>query len=187
MTNTIASGCGAESVGRAGRPSPSCPIGWRRRGTSACACRQQACERIAAGDTAEQAAPHCKDPITLARSIHRAPMGTAATAQPVVLGQGRSQRRALSAGTHHPCLGSGRALPYSADRGKKSVSRQALDELKQQIPLLDYLQAHDWQPARRLSRGRLMGLCPLHADHKPSFLVDPSKRPVLLLRLWPRR
>jgi hypothetical protein len=24
-------------------------------------CRQQACERIAAGDTAEQAAPHCKD------------------------------------------------------------------------------------------------------------------------------
>jgi len=55
------------------------------------------------------------------------------------------------------------------------VSRQALDELKQQIPLLDYLQAHDWRPARRLARGRLMGLCPLHSDHKPSFLVDPSK------------
>ena len=55
------------------------------------------------------------------------------------------------------------------------MNRQALDELKQQIPLLDYLQAHDWQPARQLSRGRLMGLCPLHADHKPSFLVDPDK------------
>ena len=55
------------------------------------------------------------------------------------------------------------------------MNRQALDELKQQIPLLDYLQAHDWQPARPLSRGRWMGLCPLHADHKPSFLVDPSK------------
>lgn len=55
------------------------------------------------------------------------------------------------------------------------MSRQVLDELKQQIPLLDYLQAHDWQPARQLSRGRLMGLCPLHADHKPSFLVDPHK------------
>ncbi len=55
------------------------------------------------------------------------------------------------------------------------MSRQALDELKQQIPLLDYLQAQDWQPARQLSRGRLMGLCPLHSDHKPSFLVDPSK------------
>lgn len=25
-------------------------------------CRQQACQRIASGDTAEQAAPHCKDP-----------------------------------------------------------------------------------------------------------------------------
>jgi DNA primase len=55
------------------------------------------------------------------------------------------------------------------------VIRQALDELKQQIPLLDYLQAHDWHPARSLSRGGLMGLCPLHADHKPSFLVDPHK------------
>jgi DNA primase len=55
------------------------------------------------------------------------------------------------------------------------MSRQALDELKQQISLLDYLQDHDWQPVRQLSRGRLMGLCPLHADHKPSFLVDASK------------
>jgi len=55
------------------------------------------------------------------------------------------------------------------------VSRQALNELKQQIPLLDYLHAQDWRPARHLSRGRLMGLCPLHSDHKPSFLVDPSK------------
>jgi DNA primase len=56
------------------------------------------------------------------------------------------------------------------------VSRQVLDELKQQISLLDYLQAQDWRPARRLSRGRLLGLCPLHDDHQPSFLVDPSKR-----------
>jgi DNA primase len=55
------------------------------------------------------------------------------------------------------------------------VSRTALDELKQQIPLLDYLEAHDWRPVRRLSRGRWMGLCLLHEDHKPSFLVDSSK------------
>jgi len=55
------------------------------------------------------------------------------------------------------------------------VSRQVLDELKQQISLLDYLQAQDWRPARRLTRGRLMGLCPLHDDHHPSFLVDPRK------------
>jgi DNA primase len=55
------------------------------------------------------------------------------------------------------------------------VNRQALDDLKQQIPLMGYLQAHDWRPSRPLSRGRWMGLCPLHADHKPSFLVDPHK------------
>jgi hypothetical protein len=53
------------------------------------------------------------------------------------------------------------------------MSCQALDELKQQIPLLDYLQAHDWRPARPLSRGRWMGRCPVHSDHKPSLLVDP--------------
>jgi DNA primase len=55
------------------------------------------------------------------------------------------------------------------------VNRQALEDLKQQIPLMGYLQAHDWRPSRPLSRGRWMGLCPLHAEHKPSFLVDPHK------------
>ena len=55
------------------------------------------------------------------------------------------------------------------------MNRQALDDLKQQIPLMGYLQAHDWQPARPLSRGRWMGLCPLHDDHQPSFLVDPNQ------------
>ena len=100
-------------------------------------------------------------------------MGAAATTELVVLG--RNQRAALFPGAHHPGLGSGRAVPYSAVRGKKPVNRQALDELKRQIPLLDYLQAHQWRPARRLSRGRWMGLCPLHRDHHPSFLVDPNK------------
>jgi DNA primase len=55
------------------------------------------------------------------------------------------------------------------------VNRKALDELKQQIPLLSYLQTHDWQPVRLLSGGRLMGLCPLHTDRKPSFLLEPHK------------
>ena len=55
------------------------------------------------------------------------------------------------------------------------MSRKVLDELKQQIPLLEYLQTYDWQPARALNGGRWMGLCPLHTDHKPSFLVDPHK------------
>ena len=102
-------------------------------------------------------------------------MGATTTAQRVVLGESWRARRSLFMDAHHPCLGSGRALPYSADRGKKSVSRQALDELKQQIPLLDYLQGQDWQPSRQLSQGRWMGLCPLHPDHNPSFLVDSGK------------
>src|SRR5580658_7305765 len=102
-------------------------------------------------------------------------MGTPATAQRVLLAEPQSSMRALSSNTHHPCLGSRRGLPYSANRGKQSVTRRALDELKQQIPLLEYLQAHDWQQPRPIGFGRLLGLCPLHADHKPSFLVDPNK------------
>jgi DNA primase len=55
------------------------------------------------------------------------------------------------------------------------MSWQMADLLKQQISLLDYLQGQGWRPARRSTGGRLMGLCPLHPDHRPSFLVDPSK------------
>jgi DNA primase len=102
-------------------------------------------------------------------------MGSTSTAQRVVLGEGWCSKRALFAVTHHPCLGSWRALQYSAAGGEKSVIRQALDQLKHQIPLLDYLQAHHWQSTGRLSRGRWMGLCPLHQDRKPSFVVDTSK------------
>jgi DNA primase len=40
---------------------------------------------------------------------------------------------------------------------------------------LDYLQGQGWKPARRSADGRLLGLCPLHPDHQPSFLIDPSK------------
>jgi DNA primase len=55
------------------------------------------------------------------------------------------------------------------------VNRQTVDELKRRISLLDYLRSHDWRPARQLTSGRWMGLCPLHSDHKPSFLLDDNK------------
>jgi DNA primase len=55
------------------------------------------------------------------------------------------------------------------------MKSQAAEMLKQQIPLLDYVEGQDWKPVRRIARGRLIGLCPLHADRKPSFLLDPNK------------
>ena len=66
-----------------------------------------------------------------------------------------------------------RILPIEA---RSPVNREAIDDdLKEQIPLMGYLHAQDWRPARPLSRGRWMGLCPLHGDHNPSFLVDANK------------
>jgi len=35
------------------------------------------------------------------------------------------------------------------------MSWPAVDALKQQIPLLEYLQAQDWKPARRTAGGRV--------------------------------
>jgi DNA primase len=99
-------------------------------------------------------------------------MVLAAIAKCVVLVE---QRTSLSSRAHHRCLGSGCVLPYSAARGQKSVTRDALDELKRQIPILEYLHTYDWRPTRQLSRSRCMGLCPLHQDHHPSFMVDPSR------------
>ena len=55
------------------------------------------------------------------------------------------------------------------------MSWQAAHLLKQRISLLDYLQGQGWKPARQSTGGRLMGLCPLHCDRHPSFLVDPSR------------
>ena len=136
-------------------------------------CRQQSCEAISAGNSAEQAAPHCKDPS--ARPIHPlAPMGTRRLLS--IWCWLKAGAKASGFYGHPPSLpGIWAQSAVFCRRGKKSVNRQALDELKQQIPLLGYLQAHDWHPARPLSRGRWMGLCPLHEDHKPSFLVDPNK------------
>ena len=54
------------------------------------------------------------------------------------------------------------------------MKSRAAEILKQQIPLLDYLAGQGWQPVRHIARGRLMGLCPLHPDRRPSFLVDPG-------------
>jgi DNA primase len=109
--------------------------------------------------------------------VHIAPMGRTTFPHRGFSGEQAVARDGMEyfLSTHHPCLGLERNQPYSALGGEQFMSRKALDELKQQIPLLDYLEEQDWEPVRRIARGRFMGLCPLHADHKPSFLLDPHK------------
>ena len=50
-----------------------------------------------------------------------------------------------------------------------------LERLKQRIPLLEYLQRHNWKPCRAGSRQELVGLCPLHQETRPSFYVNAAK------------
>jgi DNA primase len=53
--------------------------------------------------------------------------------------------------------------------------RGDVEQLKQRIPLLDYLQQHNWTGCRIGGRGEFVGLCPLHADTRPSFYVNARK------------
>lgn len=50
-----------------------------------------------------------------------------------------------------------------------------LEQLKQRIPLLTYLQRHHWSGRPAAVRSELVGLCPLHEDTRPSFYVNPRK------------
>jgi DNA primase len=110
---------------------------------------------------------------------HAAAMGLAQTHQSLADSESTAVVGArlaeVFADTHHPRLGLGGGRAYSAAGGKLTMSWPAVAALKQQIPLLDYLQGQDWKPVRRIADGKLLGLCPLHADHQPSFLLDPQK------------
>jgi DNA primase len=109
--------------------------------------------------------------------IHRAPVGRPAILllafadDSVVAGRWAEHLRPI----HHPCLGLERHPLYSARGGEQFMNQNAIDELKQRIPLLEYAQAHGWKVARSVRGGRFLGLCPLHDDHNPSFLVGPCR------------
>jgi DNA primase len=50
-----------------------------------------------------------------------------------------------------------------------------LERLKQRIPLLEYLQRHNWKPCRAGTCQEFVGLCPLHPETRPSFYVNAAK------------
>jgi DNA primase len=53
--------------------------------------------------------------------------------------------------------------------------REDLEELKQRISLLEYLQRRNWTGCRVPTREEFVGLCPLHPDTRPSFYVNARK------------
>jgi DNA primase len=61
-------------------------------------------------------------------------------------------------------------------KGPQTIAED-LEQLKQRIPLLDYLQQRNWT-ARCLALGthaEFLGLCPLHRETRPSFYVNARK------------
>ena len=50
-----------------------------------------------------------------------------------------------------------------------------LEELKQRLSLLEYLQRRNWTARRVGTRQEFVGLCPFHAETQPSFYVNARK------------
>ena len=50
-----------------------------------------------------------------------------------------------------------------------------LEQLKQRIPLLEYLQQRNWRARRVGAQAEFVGLCPLHRETHPSFYVNARK------------
>ena len=50
-----------------------------------------------------------------------------------------------------------------------------LEQLKQRLPLLAYLQRHNWTARPAGTPQEFVGLCPLHRENHPSFYVNACK------------
>jgi DNA primase len=55
------------------------------------------------------------------------------------------------------------------------IDTAELKDLKQRIPLLDYLQQGNWTARRAGDRAEFVGVCPFHRDNRPSFYVNAHK------------
>ena len=52
---------------------------------------------------------------------------------------------------------------------------QELEQLKQRLPLLDYLRRSHWMARRAGAPAEFVGVCPLHRETRPSFYVNARK------------
>jgi DNA primase len=53
--------------------------------------------------------------------------------------------------------------------------REDLERLKHRLPLLEYLQRHNWTAHPAGTAQEFFGLCPLHEEGRPSFYVNARK------------
>ena len=113
-------------------------------------CREQAWEATANHDSGwEQSAPQTKDPhrmpdpATLRRWAWRRLLSLYGSL--TTLGFCRPHWPIFFACAHHPCLGLAGGRPYAAVGGKLTMIWSAVDAIKQQISLLDYLQTQSWR------------------------------------------
>lgn len=55
------------------------------------------------------------------------------------------------------------------------MTGEDLQQLKQQLPLLEYLRRLNWRARPAGARHEFVGLCPLHPETRPSFYVNAQK------------
>ena len=55
------------------------------------------------------------------------------------------------------------------------MTGEDLEQLKRQLPLLDYLRRHNGKLRPAGARQEFVGLCPLHTETRPSFYVNARK------------
>src|SRR5713101_4419691 len=68
--------------------------------------------------------------------------------------------------------------PFFSYAGRWRETRtvgEDLERLKQRLPLLEYLQRHNWTARPAGTPEEFVGLCPLHRETRPSFYVNARK------------